>query len=136
LIADYRKLYFYKGLDGIFYLDTKPRWEKIVTFIKSKENPFDQRYSTFATHFFNTACDLKIDDHGRVVLSQRIMELLQVDKDGELIVQGMGEGLALWSKVEFDKRIENSEKEFETAAKELFANGFLNETIEKSTEVL
>ncbi len=134
LIADYRKLYFYKGLDGVFYLDTKPKWEKMVKFIESKKNPFDSNYSVFATHFFNNAVDLKIDDNDRVVLSARILELLKAEKGGELIVQGVGESLVLWAKPEFDKYIQNTEKSFEEAAKALFANGFIEEPVNKINE--
>jgi len=143
LLADYRKLYFYKGLDGVFYLDTKPKWEQIVQFIESKRNPFDPNYSIFATHFFNNACDLKVDDHDRVVLSARILELLKADKAGELIVQGVGESLTLWAKSEFDKHIKNTETTFEEAAKALFANGFVdtpavdnNTSSEKNNETI
>lgn len=127
LIADYRKLYFYKGLDGVFYMDTKPKWEKIVNFIESKKNPFDPNYSVFATHFFNNAVDLKIDDNDRVVLSARILELLKGEKGGEFVVQGVGESLVLWAKPAYDKYIKSTEKSFEEAAKALFANGFVEE---------
>lgn len=122
LISEYRKLYFYKGLNGTYYLDVPPVWKKTIARIKSKANRFNPKFAVFEQHFFNAAFDLNIDDHGRVVLSQHIMDLLKLQPGGELVVQGVGDGLALYAKTEFENILRASENTYESVAAQLFAD--------------
>ena len=121
LISEYRKLYFYKGLNGTYYLDVPPVWKKTIARIKSKANRFNPKFAVFEQHFFNSAFDLNVDDHGRVVLSQHIMDLLKLQPGGDIVVQGVGDGLALYAKSEFDNILKTSEDTYESVAADLFA---------------
>lgn len=122
LISEYRKLYFYKGLNGTYYLDIPPVWKQTIARIKSKANRFNPKFAVFEQHFFNSAFDLNVDDHGRVVLSQHIMDLLKLSPGGELLVQGVGDGLAIYAKAEFENILKTSEGNYESVAAELFAD--------------
>lgn len=122
LISEYRKLYFYKGLNGTYYLDVPPIWKQTIARIKSKANRFNPKFAVFEQHFFNSAFDLNVDDHGRVVLSQHIMDLLKLEPGGELLVQGVGDGLAIYAKTEFESILKNTEDTYESVAAELFAD--------------
>jgi len=124
LVRPYREIYFHKGLDGVFYLLMKPEWENLIEDVKRIQHPFNKEFNTFADHFFNNSIDLSIDMHGRVTLPARVMELLGIEKEEEVIVQGRIDRLAISAKKAFDKRIKETEKDYEALAANLYDKGF------------
>jgi len=124
LVSPYREVYFHKGLDGVFYLLMKPEWELLMEDVRDIQHPFNKQFNNFAEHFFNYAIDLNIDMHGRVTLPARVMELLGLSKDDEVMVQGRIDRLAISAKKAFEKRIKDTEADYEKTAAQLYDDGY------------
>ncbi|MFH1771490.1 MAG: division/cell wall cluster transcriptional repressor MraZ [Candidatus Omnitrophota bacterium] len=112
-----KKFYITRGLEGCLSIFAEEEWLRREEKLKSL--PFTKTDSrAFNRLFFSGACEVEIDNQGRITLPEHLREFAQIKK--EIVIIGVAESIEIWSKEIWEKFYKENKKNFENLAEKLF----------------
>jgi MraZ protein len=98
----------------------QPTWERISTDL-DEMNIYSDKHLDFVRYFLNGAEEVYLDSAGRINIPSNLLEYAEVDlkKNNELILCGLGQKMELWSKATREKKFNNPDFNFASLAKEV-----------------
>lgn len=98
-----------------------PTWEQVAADLDSM-NPYSRDHEDFVRHFLNGAVEVELDNVGRIKVPPRLLAYAGVDleKDNEIIINGIGQKMELWSAHRYDEKYNNSDFDFEALADKVY----------------
>jgi MraZ protein len=118
------KLVINKGLDNNLDLYTLPAWEKVTEKLE-KLNKFNSRQRDFLRAFYRNAVHVELDSSDRILISKKSADLIGL-KD-EAVIIGYGSNIEIWSKDEYESKINVEIDNFSDMADDILGNINWNE---------
>lgn len=98
-------------------------WEKQLTYLRENLNPYNSKHKRFKTQFFRNTAELNLDSGGRILLPQKLMQIVDIEK--EIEIAGADNTIEIWNRTEYNNSGIEAE-EFATLTEDIF--GTENET--------
>jgi MraZ protein len=95
----------------------KPEWDKVNEEM-SRLSRYDPRHTVFQRKFMKGATLLELDGTGRLLIPSVLLTYAEIDlkKNNEVILTGLGEKMEIWSPVNYTKEILDDEFDFAALA--------------------
>jgi len=113
-----------KGLDNNLDLYTLPAWEKITEKLE-KLNRFNSKHRDFLRAFYKNVFHVETDNSERILIPKRVADLVGIKDDA--VILGYGSNIEIWSKEEYEAKINVEVEDFSDLADEVLGNLNLNE---------
>jgi len=81
-------------------------WERQNQLIQQNINPYNKEHSKFLREFFKDTAEVELDNNNRFLIPARLLNLVNVDKEQEVILAGQLGKIEIWSKDLYDKTSE------------------------------
>ena len=101
-------------------------WERQVTLLKKKLNPYKREHNTFLRVFYKGVAEVEPDANNRILVPKRLLDEIEADKD--IVLAGQPGKIELWAKSKYDK-VGLGDDEFAAMAEKLL-DGLTDEAIE------
>ena len=118
------KLVINKGLDNNLDLYTLQAWEKVTEKLE-KLNKFNSKQREFLRAFYRNAVHVELDSSDRMLISKKTSDLIGL-KD-EAVIIGYGSNIEIWSKDEYEAKINVDIDNFSDMADDVLGNINWNE---------
>ncbi len=118
------KLVINKGLDNNLDLYTLLSWEKVTEKLE-KLNKFNSKHRDFLRAFYRNAVHVELDSSDRMLISKKTADLIGL-KD-EAVIIGYGSNIEIWSKEEYETKINVEIDNFSDMADDILGNINWNE---------
>lgn len=118
------KLVINKGLDNNLDLYTLLSWEKVTEKLE-KLNKFNSKHRDFLRAFYRNAVHVELDSSDRMLISKKTADLIGL-KD-EAVIIGYGSNIEIWSKEEYETKINVEIDNFSDMADDILGDINLNE---------
>ena len=118
------KLVINKGLDNNLDLYTLQAWEKVTEKLE-KLNKFNSKQREFLRAFYRNAVHVELDSSDRMLISKKTSDLIGL-KD-EAVIIGYGSNIEIWSKDEYEAKINVDIDNFSDMADDILGNINWNE---------
>ena len=99
-------------------------WERKSEQLRRKLNPYNKKHNQFLRNFFKGSAEVVLDGNGRLLLSRRLME--QVDITNEVVLAGQFEKIEVWPASKYEA-IDETPDEVAAMAEELLGNENFND---------
>lgn len=98
----------------------KPEWDKVNEEM-SRLSRYNQKHQLFQRKFMKGATLVELDTAGRLLIPSILLEYAEVDlkRNNELILTGLGEKMELWSSANYRKEILDEDFDFGALAEEV-----------------
>ncbi len=79
-------------------------WDRLVSRTLKKLNPYKAKHNDFKRDFFKGVIEMELDGSGRILLSKRFLEKLDVEpgQGAEVVLAGQGDVVELMSKGKYE----------------------------------
>lgn len=97
-----------------------PEWQKVNEEM-SRLSRYSEKHQRFHRKFMRGATTLELDGAGRLLLPAPLLEHAHIDlrKSNEVIVNGLGEKMEIWSLVNYEKEVLGEDLDFGQLAEEV-----------------
>ena len=98
----------------------KPEWDKVNEEM-NRLSRYNHKHQLFQRKFMKGATLLELDSAGRLLIPGILLDYAEVDlkKNNELILTGLGEKMELWSSSNYKKEILDDDFDFGSLAEEV-----------------
>jgi MraZ protein len=103
-------------------------WERQNQLIRQNINPYNKDHNRFLREFFKDTAEAELDSNNRFLIPMRLLNLVGIDKETEVVLAGQLGKIEIWAKDQYDKTSEQIEDFGE------LANKILGGSINKLTE--
>jgi MraZ protein len=103
-------------------------WERQNQLIRQNINPYNKDHNRFLREFFKDTAEAELDSNNRFLIPMRLLNLVGIDKETEVVLAGQLGKIEIWAKEQYDKTSEQIEDFGE------LANKILGGSINKLTE--
>jgi len=103
-------------------------WERQNQLIRQNINPYNKDHNRFLREFFKDTAEAELDSNNRFLIPVRLLNLVGIDKETEVVLAGQLGKIEIWAKDQYDKTSEQIEDFGE------LANKILGGSINKLTE--
>ncbi len=101
-------------------------WERKSDQLRRKLNPYNKKHNQFLRNFFKGSAEVVLDGNGRLLLSRRLMD--QVDIEHEVVLAGQYEKIEVWAASKYEA-IDEAPDDVAAMAEELLGNENLNDEV-------
>lgn len=105
-----------RGFEKCLMLYPEPVWERITTEI-NQLNQYNKKNRDFVRYFYRGAQKLEMDSADRVLITKRLLEYAEIDKD--VILSAYNDRIEMWAKEEYDRLLEEEPDDFSDLAEEV-----------------
>ena len=109
-----------RGLNKNLVIFPKNVWEKKTNEINQRLNSFNIKHSTFSTLYLGGATPASLDASDRILISKRLIEYAQLEK--QVVLLGKGESIELWDMKRYDELISMSADDYASLAEDVLGN--------------
>lgn len=99
-------------------------WERQVSLIRARTNPYNKEHSRFLREFFKNTAELVLDATNRLLIPAHLLELSEIVQD--VVMAGQDGKIEIWSK-DLYQNLGLGEDEFATLAEKILGNGLNNQ---------
>lgn len=99
-------------------------WERQITILRSKINPFNRLHSEFLREFFKGTAEITLDNNNRILIPKRLLEWANIKVD--VILAGQDNKIVIWDKETYESQT-LSDEEFASLAEKILGNNDFNE---------
>ena len=92
-------------------------WERQNQLIQQNINPYNKEHSKFLREFYKDTAEVELDNNNRFLIPARLLNLVNVDKEQEVILAGQFGKIEIWPKGLYEKTSEDIEDFGELANK-------------------
>ncbi len=71
-------------------------WEAMMSALRQRLNPYNRQHAQFLRESLRSTCEVQLDGNGRMLVPQKMLELIGADK--ELTLLGVDDHIELWDK--------------------------------------
>ena len=103
-------------------------WERQNQLIRQNINPYNKDHNRFLREFFKDTAEAELDANNRFLIPMRLLNLVGIDKETEVVLAGQLGKIEIWAKEQYDKTSEQIDDFGE------LANKILGGSINKLTE--
>jgi MraZ protein len=103
-------------------------WERQNQLIRQNINPYNKDHNRFLREFFKDTAEAELDSNNRFLIPMRLLNLVGIDKETEVVLAGQLGKIEIWAKEQYDKTSEQIDDFGE------LANKILGGSINKLTE--
>jgi MraZ protein len=103
-------------------------WERQNQLIRQNINPYNKDHNRFLREFFKDTAEAELDSNNRFLIPMRLLNLVGIDKETEVVLAGQLGKIEIWAKEQYDKTSEQIDDFGELANKIL--GGSLNKLTE------
>jgi len=101
-------------------------WERKSEQLRRKLNPYNKKHNQFLRNFFKGSAEVMLDGNGRLLLSRRLME--QVDIAQEVVLAGQYDKIEVWAADQYEA-IDDAPDDVASMAEELLGNENFNDEV-------
>lgn len=98
-------------------------WQRQVTMLRKKLNPYKREHNTFLRVFFKGVAEVVPDSNNRLLIPKRLLETIEADK--EIVLAGQPGKIELWSQTNYEQ-VALGDDEFADMAEKLM-DGIIDE---------
>ncbi|MDP4210449.1 MAG: division/cell wall cluster transcriptional repressor MraZ [Bacteroidota bacterium] len=81
-------------------------WERQNQLIRQNINPYNKEHNRFLREFFKDTAEVETDSNNRFVIPSRLLNLVDIGKEKEVVLAGQLGKIEIWSKELYDKTSE------------------------------
>ncbi len=107
-----------RGFDKCLTLFTRADWDKEVEKLDGL-NAFNRKDRQFMRLFNSGATEVSIDNAGRILVPQRLIEYAEIEQD--VVFYAWGNKIELWSKKNHEEQMKMDADEFSALAEEVMS---------------
>ena len=78
-------------------------WERQNQLIQQNINPYNKDHNRFIREFFKDTAEVELDSNNRFLIPARLLSLVGIDKEKEVVLAGQLGKIELWSKDLYDQ---------------------------------
>jgi MraZ protein len=101
-------------------------WERKSEQLRRKLNPYNKKHNQFLRNFFKGSAEVMLDGNGRLLLSRRLMD--QVDIAHEVVLAGQYDKIEVWAASQYEA-IDEAPDDVAAMAEELLGNEKFNDEV-------
>ena len=94
-------------------------WQVQIDRLRVSLNPYNSKHKRFKTQFLRNTAEINIDNGGRILLPQKLIDLVGIEK--EIEVAGADTTIEIWKKQDYDDYGLESD-EFASLTEEILGN--------------
>ena len=113
-----------RGFEKCLMLYPEQVWEKITTEI-NQLNLYNKKNRDFVRYFYRGAHKVNLDSADRVLVTKRLLEYAEVDK--EVILSAYSDRIEVWAKEHYDLLLEEEPQDFSDLAEDVLGMTLNNE---------
>ncbi len=99
-------------------------WERQISILRSKINPYNRSHSEFLREFFKGTAEITLDSNNRILVPKRLLEWASIKTD--VILAGQDDKIVIWDKQSYESQ-SLSDEAFASLAEKILGNNDLNE---------
>jgi MraZ protein len=108
-----------RGFENCLMIYPENVWDRITEEVNSL-NQYDKRNRDFVRYFYRGAQKLDLDAADRVLVSKRLLEYAEVNKD--VILAAVNDRIELWAKDKYDFMLDEEPMDFSDLAQTVLGN--------------
>jgi MraZ protein len=108
-----------RGFENCLMLYPEKVWDKITEEVNGL-NQYDKRNRDFVRYFYRGAQKLELDSADRVLVSKRLLEYAEVEKD--VILAAVNDRIELWARDKYDSMLDEEPMDFSDLAQTVLGN--------------
>jgi MraZ protein len=116
-------LVFTRGFEGCVYVYPNDEWKRLTQKLNTLDS-FNVKVRDFIRLFVGPAFKTTMDNQGRVLLPDYILEMAKIDKD--ILLIGSLNKWELWNPTVFESYIDNNNPSLESLAQEINFSAIFN----------
>jgi MraZ protein len=78
-------------------------WERQNKIIEQNLNPYNREHNKFLREYYKDTAEIELDSNNRFVIPARLLSLIEVDKENEIIMAGQMAKIEIWSKSGYEQ---------------------------------
>jgi MraZ protein len=78
-------------------------WERQNQLIRQNINPYNRDHNRFLREFFKDTAEAELDSNNRFLIPVRLLNLVGIDKETEVVLAGQLGKIEIWAKDQYDK---------------------------------
>lgn len=78
-------------------------WERQNQLIEKNLNPYNKEHNRFLREYYKDTAEVELDSNNRFLIPARLLNLVSIDKEQEVILAGQLGKIEIWSKSLYDK---------------------------------
>ena len=78
-------------------------WERQNQLIRQNTNPYNKDHNRFLREFFKDTAEAELDSNNRFLIPTRLLNLVGIDKEQEVVLAGQLGKIEIWAKDQYDK---------------------------------
>ena len=78
-------------------------WERQNQLIRQNINPYNKDHNRFLREFFKDTAEAELDANNRFLIPMRLLNLVGIDKETEVVLAGQLGKIEIWAKEQYDK---------------------------------
>ena len=116
-------LVFVRGFEGCVYVYPSDEWKRLTRRLNALDS-FQVKIRDFIRLFVGSAYKTTMDNQGRVLLPDQVLEMAQIDK--EILLLGSLNKWELWNPEKYDNYVKNNNLSMESLAQEINFSAMFN----------
>lgn len=105
-----------RGFEKCLVLYPKSVWDKITTQI-DKLSDYNRKNRTFKRYFYRGATELELDKSDRILVSKRLLDYAELDK--ELVLFAYNDKVEIWAADKYESWMDDEPEDFAALAEEV-----------------
>ncbi len=105
-----------RGFEKCLMLYPEPVWDKITNEI-NQLNLYNKKNRDFVRYFYRGAQKLEMDSADRILVTKRLLEYADIDKD--VILSAYNDRIEIWAKDQYDALMEDEPDDFSDLAEDV-----------------
>ena len=77
-------------------------WERQNELIRKSINPYNREHSRFLREFYKDTAEIELDSNNRFVIPARLLTLVDIDKEKDVVLAGQLGKIEIWAKDLYD----------------------------------
>jgi MraZ protein len=77
-------------------------WERQNQLIQKNINPYNKEHNRFIREFFKDTAEVELDSNNRFLIPARLLSMVDIDKENDVILAGQLGKIEIWSKKLYD----------------------------------
>jgi MraZ protein len=81
-------------------------WERQNQLIRQNINPYNKEHNRFVREYYKDTAEIELDASNRFVIPARLLNLVNIDKENDVVLAGQLGKIEIWAKGLYDKTSE------------------------------
>jgi len=82
-------------------------WERQNQLIRQNINPYNKEHNQFLREFYKDTAEVELDANNRFLIPARLLNLVNIDKEKDVVLAGQLGKIEIWAKELYDKTSES-----------------------------